>query len=294
VPDRQTALTQINLDDLVAALGLQNRPRLARLARRLLRVPAAKFARQMVEFDDAAGLGGLPEGARLAQKRLARDVRVHGREHLPKGGFLALSNHPGLTDTLALFASLDRDDLMTIALHRPFLANLEHVSKNIFYLSDAPQERMALVRQVARALKAGTAVLTFPAGHIEPDPDVFPGAVESLANWTQSAEVFLRLTPGTPVVPVCVRGVSWKWAARNPLARARRTSEERQLLASALQLLWQLLLGARLVNVDVQIGEPTTPVLGSRFDGEALHRAVVAEMRRLIESTPYGPGESAL
>lgn len=294
MPDREAALTQINLDDLVAALGLQNRPCLARLARFVLRAPAVNFARLVVEFDDVTGGRGLPEGARHTERRLARGVRVHGRERLPKGGFLALSNHPGLTDTLALFAGLDRGDLMTIALHRPFLANLVHVSKTLFYLSDAPQERMALVRQVARALKQGTSVLTFPAGHIEPDPDVFPGAVESLSDWTESAEVFLRLAPGTPVVPVCVRAVTWRAAAGHPLVRFRTSAEAQQLLASALQLLWQLVFGARLITVHVQIGEPITLGPGAEFDGQALHRLVLAEMRRLIENPPLALGDSAL
>ena len=85
-------------------------------------------------------------------------------------------------------------------------------------------------------------------------------------------------------MPVCVRGVTWPTAARHPLVRLRRSPEERQLLASALQLLWQLVFGARLVTVHVQIGEPILPAPGVPFDGEALHRAVLAEMRRLIES----------
>ncbi len=292
--NREAALTQINLDDLVAALGAQNRPWLAGVARRILRRPAVNFARQMVEFDDVTGMRGLPEGARHAERRLARDVRVHGRERLPRGGFLALSNHPGLTDTLALFAALDRRDLMTIALHRPFLANLIHVSQKLFYLADLPQERMALVRQVARAMKAGTAVLTFPAGQIEPDPDAFPGAVKSLGGWTESAEVFLRLAPGTPIVPVCVRGVTSRAAARHPLVRLRRSPDAQQLAASALQLLWQLIFDARLVTIHVQIGHPITPDPGVPFEGEALHRSVLAEMRALIESRPEGRGVSAL
>jgi 1-acyl-sn-glycerol-3-phosphate acyltransferase len=294
VPDREAALTQINLDDLVAALGLRDRPRLARLARVLLRAPAAKFARQVVAFDDVTGLRGLPEGARHLERQLALDVLVHGRERLPKGGFLALSNHPGLTDTLALFAALDRQDLMAIALDRPFLVNLVHVSKHIFYLLDAPQERLSVVRQVARALRAGGAVLTFPAGQIEPDPDEFPGAVESLAQWTDSAEVFLRLAPGTPVVPICVRGVTWRAAVQNPLTRLRGSAEEKQLLASSLQLLWQLLFGARLVTVHVQIGRSVSAPAGTKLDGKELHRLVLAEMQELIDNAPRTPGESAL
>jgi 1-acyl-sn-glycerol-3-phosphate acyltransferase len=294
VPDRQAALTQINLDDLVEALGLQERPKAAGLARAILKGPAVQFARQMVVFDDVTAARGLPEGARHAERRLALDVRVHGRGRLPQAGCLILSNHPGLTDTLALFAALDRPDLMTIALKRPFLTNLIHVSESIFYLSDIPQERMTLVRQVARALKSGTCVLTFPAGHVEPDPDVFPGAAQSLASWTESAEVFLRLAPETPIVPVCVRGVTWRAAAGHPLLRLRRSPADQQLLASALQLLWQLVFAARLVTIHVQIGEPIRPAAGDPFDGPGLHAAVLSEMRHLIEHAPQDEGESAL
>lgn len=294
MPDRKAALTQINLDDFVAALGLSQRPRLARIARLVMRAPAAGFAGKIVEFDDVTGLRGLPEGARHIERQFTLDVRVHNRELLPKGSFLALSNHPGLTDTVALFAALDRQDLMTIALDRPFLVNLVNVSKHIFYLRDVPQERLRVVREAARGLRAGISVLTFPAGHIEPDPDVFPGAVDSLETWTKSAGAFVRLAPGTPVVPVCVRGVTWRAAARNPIVRRHRSAEAGQLLASALQLLWQLLSGSRLVTIHVQIGTPISASPGPELDGERLHRLVLAEMRDLIENAPRDPGESAL
>jgi hypothetical protein len=137
-------------------------------------------------------------------------------------------------------------------------------------------------------------VLTFPAGHVEPDPDVFPGAIDSLASWTESAEIFLRLAPGTPVVPICVRGVTWRAAAAHPLLRLRRSSEDRQLLASALQLLWQLVSAARLVTIHVQIGEPIRQAPGVPFDGPSLHAAVMAGMRYLIEHAPQDEGESVL
>jgi len=294
VQDRLQALIQINLDDLVAALGLEGKPWLAAMAGRLLRLPAVRFARQMVEFDDTTGLHGLPEGARHAERRLAQDVRVHGRERLPAGAFLALSNHPGITDTLALFASIDRRDLMTIALHRPFLHNLVHVSRQLFYLTESPQDRIRLVRQVVRALRNGIPVLTFPAGHIEPDPDEFPGATKALSTWIQSAEVFLRLAPGTPIVPICVRGVTSHALASSAILGNGRSAENRQLLASALQLLWQLLTGARLVTVHVQIGNPIPPRDAPNFDAEQLHRDVIQEMQRMIEAPPQGAGVSAL
>lgn len=292
--DRIRSLTQINLDDLTSALGVQDRPLMGRFARALLRRPAVRFAEQMADFDRVTGDEGLPEGARHAERILAKDVTVFGRELLPAGAFLALSNHPGLTDTLALFAALDRRDLRVIALDRPFLQNLINVSKQLLSLPDDVNQRAALVREAARALRAGTPILTFPAGHIEPDPDVFPGAVESLATWTPSAEVFVRLAPAIPVLPVLVRGVTWNAAAHLWLTRLRRTPEGQQLLASALQLLWQLTFNARPVSVTVQIGTPIRAEGGSRFDAAALHSSVLREMRAMIQNLPVTGGVSAL
>ena len=122
-------------------------------------------------------------------------MRVFGADRLPDGPFLALSNHPGLTDTLALFTALGHPDLKIIALNRPFLLSLPNVSKQLFYVSDNSNERVAPVRRGSMHVRNGGSALTFPAGHSEPDPEVYAGAVESLASWTDSVGVFVRLAP---------------------------------------------------------------------------------------------------
>jgi len=162
-------LTQINLDDLVSSFGSQNRPFFARLLRRLFFRPARRFAGQMLEFDAAVGERGLAEAARLTQRRYVRDVRVFGLDRVPDSAFLALSNHPGMTDTLSLFAALNRPDLKIIALDRPFLLALPNTSRQLFLVRDDPASRMSLVRQVSGHLRSGGSALTFPAGEIEPD-----------------------------------------------------------------------------------------------------------------------------
>jgi hypothetical protein len=153
---------------------------------------------------------------------------------------------------------------------------------------------VTMIRRVARQLKAGGTVLTFPAGHTEPDPDQYPGAVESLHTWLDSATLFVRLAPETAVIPVCVRGVTWAKMANHPLTRLRQSPDDRQLMASAMQLLVQFVLGTRPVTVRVQIGRPIRAV-GSRLTNSgSLHEAVLDEMKRLIESAPEGVGASAL
>ena len=288
------SLTQINLDDLNNALGIQNNPTLTRITRSLFRGAARKFAKQMIDFDSMAGTCGLTESARLTERLYVRDVRVFGADHLPNSAFLALSNHPGMTDTLALFAALKRDDLKIIALDRPFLLSLPNISKQLFYVTENPNDRVALVRHVSAHLRNGGSMLTFPAGHNEPDPDVYDGAVDSLQSWTDSVGVFLRLAPQTPILPIVVRSVVWKRMAHSPIIRFKRTRDERELLVVALQLLAMVMFNIKPVSVIVQIGKPITVKELGTTETQVIHQAVLAEMKRLIENPPEGKGKSAL
>ena len=294
MPSNLDLLTQINLDDLVSSFGWTDRPLLSRLLRRLFLRPARTFAKQMVEFDNGVGSRGLPDGSRLPLRHFVQSLRVYGRENLPASSFLALSNHPGMTDTLALFVALNRPDLKIIALDRPFLNALPNTEKQLFYVKDDSASRMTLVRQASSHIRSGGAALTFPAGHIEPDPDVYPGAVESLQTWTDSVGVFIRMAPETPVVPVLVRGVVRKQSARHWLLKTRKTKEEREKLTAALQLLAHVVFKQKDVHVRVQIGCPIyAKDLGST-DTPVIHQAVLAEMKRLIQNSPEGEGKSEI
>ena len=292
-PYRLNALTAINLDDLVSSFGLENRPKLAWILRLLFAGPARKFAGQMLDFDDAVRRVGLVEAARQTQRRYVRSMRLFS-DPLPAGPFLALSNHPGMADTLALFSALNRPDLKIIAIERPFLRALTNISERLYYVNDDPSKRMALIRQVSAHLRSGGAALTFPAGEIEPDPNVYPGSVKALRGWTDSVGFFVRIAPETAILPVLVRGVVWDRTARHPLTRLRKTREDREKLAAALQLLAHIVLNKKPLDVTVQIGKPITVAeLGSRATRD-LHRAVLGEMTCLIETPPAGNGVSAL
>jgi 1-acyl-sn-glycerol-3-phosphate acyltransferase len=277
-------LTQINLDDLVSSFGWQNNRMLARLLRTLFLKPARTFAVHMVEFDNAVGEHNLPDASRLTLQRYTQSLSVSGREFIPEGPFLALSNHPGMSDTLSLFAALDRSDLKIIALDRPFLNALPNTSRQLFYVRDDSASRVTLIRQVSVHLRNGGAALTFPAGHIEPDPEILPGALESLVSWTESVGVFLRMAPGTAVLPILVSGVIMGSAARHPLVNLKRTKEEKNKLTAALQLLGHVVFRQKDVHVRVQIGRPITVAELGTTDTQATHQAVLAGMRRLIEN----------
>ncbi len=294
MPAPLDALTQINLDDLVNAFGFQDQRLAAAAVRLFFRGAARKFAHQMIDFDADIASHGLAEAARRTERIYVRDLRLYGRSNLPAGPVLALSNHPGMTDTLALFAALGLPQLKIIALNRPFLLSLPHLSRQLFFVTDDPSDRVALIRHVSSHLRNGGSLLTFPAGHTEPDPDVYPGALESLSTWTDSAAVFLRFAPQTAIVPLLVRSVVWKRPAHSPLVRLKRTRDERELLVVAVQLLMQVLFNLKPVTVKVQIGRPVSLPASDRRDSAPLHQAILEEMKSMIAQPASDPGESVL
>jgi len=290
------SLTKINLDDLVSSFGWENYPTLASILRRLFIRPARTFAHHMVEFDEAVEQVGLGEAARrVLRAHYVEDVRVHQKENVPPGGpVLFLSNHPGMVDTLSLFSTIHRTDLRIIALHRPFLVSLVNVSLQLSFISDDNAERIRTTREVSSHLRNGGAALTFPAGEIEPDPTVYEDALDSLDKWTVSAGVFIRFAPDTKIVPVLVSGVVWDKAVKHFLTRLKRTRQERDKLAAALQAFPMLAFNTRPTTVHVQFAKPITlEEVGSK-DTRAIHEVIIERMRGLILNKPTDDGVSAL
>jgi len=289
------SLTEINLDDLVAAFGWQNSPFLRGLLRLAFRRLAAKFADQVLAFDGQVGLAGLPEGARKSVSSFVKDIRIFGPENLPASGpVLVLSNHPGMTDTLCLFAALRRPDLRIIAFRRPFLQALPNISSHLIYVSEEPVDRMGAVRKASSHLRQGGALLTFPAGEIEPDPDVYPGAGASLERWLDSAGVFVRFAPQTRIVPILVRNVLWDKAVRHPLTHLRSGREQREQLGASIQLLLQTLFNLTPVTVRLQVAAPIgLDEVGSTATA-AIHAVVLQRMRQLLNNPPVGQGVALL
>lgn len=289
-------LTRINLDDLVSSFGWEGQRLPSAVLRRVFFRPAHAFARQMVEYGDLVGQVGLHQAScRALQQRYIRDLRIHGREHIPsEGPALFLSNHPGLADTISLFAALPRTDLRIIALHRPFLVSLPNISSYLTYISDDPGERMRAVRQVSTHLRAGGAALTFPAGRIEPDPGVHSGAQEALKEWTDSSAIFLRFAPDLQIVPVLVSGVIWERTARHWLTRFKRTRAEREKLAAALQLLAIVARGERPTTVHVHVATPITRQEAGSTDPACIHEILMERMRCLLGNRDMDEGVSVL
>ena len=277
--NRLDTLTHISVKDLLEGFGLAQVRRGRRMLEWLSWLPARRFAREVAAYDRVVGEQGLQAGARWILRQSIQNLQIEGQNTVPVSGpVLILCNHPGLTDAMAVFASLPRRDLRVVAGERSFLRALPNTSRHLIYVPDDSLARLGVVRAGVSHLRQGGALLTFPAGRIEPDPAVLPGAVESLQTWSESIVLFVRLAPQTQIVPAIVRGVLAPASLRNPLTRLRREQKDRERLAATLQILLQSALAAyRPANVRVTFGTPI------QADPATVMQAVTDQARRLIE-----------
>lgn len=151
---------------------------------------------------------------------------------------------------------------------------------------------MRAVRQITSHLRTGGSALTFPAGKIEPDPDVHTGAVNALKDWMHSSGIFMRFVPDLQIVPVLVSGVIWKRAARHWLTRFKRSREDREKLAASLQLLAMVVRDARPTKVHVSFGEPITRSEVDPLNPACIHAKLMERMHLLLEQESKEKGTS--
>ena len=277
-------LTRLSADDILNAFGLGSVRRGRRAWRALCRPAARRLAHDVARYDEEVGVGGLGAGARLVLPRYVQQVEVAGQDGIPlTGPLLIAANHPGLTDTVALFASLPRPDLRILAAERPFLRALPNTCQRLIFAPEEPRQRLTALRAIIAHFRSGGAVLTFPGGAIEPDPAVLPGAVTALGQWSESVGALVRLAPEIQVVPAVVSGVLSERAQRHPFTRLRRHQRDREWLGAILQLLVPTY---HQVRVRVAYGPPmaAAELLGHDRAATRITARVAAEARRLIEA----------
>ncbi len=279
--ERVRELTGICAEDLLSAFGVDGSGRVQTVLKSLASVPARRLAREISTYDELVGRAGLPAAGSWMLGRMSREAIFRGAGEISREGpLLVAANHPGLTDAVALFAAIPREDLRVIAAERPFLAALPNTSRALIPVPPDAGGRSSAIRGAARHMRSGGAVLTFPGGRIEPDPAVMPGAAEALGAWHGSVDLFARLVPGLVVVPAVVSGVISRDALKNPITRIRGTPRDREWLAATLQVLVPAL---RDVTTRVEFGVPIRPA-----GEDPVGPQVVEAARRIIEAVRPG------
>src|SRR5690606_37592145 len=188
--DNLTLLTQANAREILAAFKIDRLGRFQPLAEFLASFPARRLSRQILRFDDLVGEKGLAAAGRYILNEFTASARIEGQQHVPGcEPMLAVANHPGMVDTMAVCVALEsRPDLKIIASEREILRLIPHIRSRLLFVSPHAGNRSGLLRDAASHLRQGGALLTFPAGTIEPDPTL-RNAADTLASWSDSSEL---------------------------------------------------------------------------------------------------------
>jgi 1-acyl-sn-glycerol-3-phosphate acyltransferase len=244
--------------------------------RRLMRPIAHHVAGRFVRYDWALGEVGICDGSAWIVDDATGGLAVEGREGVPaQGPLLVVANHPGLSDAVALLSALGREDAWLVTADYPFLRAMRLASQRFLFVSDNRADRLSAFRSIVSRLRAGETVIVFPAGGLELDPALSrETALASLATWSRSIELLARLAEGTLVIPAAISGVVSRFAFDHPLAKRRGVLQERQRMATLLQL---ALPAYKPRRVSVSFGVPIAPCVG-----RDVHAAVIDAMHALI------------
>lgn len=281
-------LTRINIEDLLAGIGLDRSVMRRALIRLLCRTPARRLAQRILDFDRDIGTVGLGAGSRAVLSTLGVRASVLGAERIPaKGPLLLTANHPGVGDVLLACASVRRDDLRIVAAERPFLRSLAHLSSCLIYVTrEGTEARLMAFRQAADHLRRGGALLTFPAGAIEPDPALHEReAASAFDHWSHSIDMLVRRAADTQVIPVLISGVLSRRAQANPLTWLCRERQHREWLGATLQLAFR---SYATVDAEITFGSPIT-VAAAGGQKSSVTDCVIEAMRTLLASCRVSP-----
>lgn len=214
-------LAELSAKELVIALGVRGAsPQLERALSLPFTALSRRLGNTLAEMDAAVSERGLPAAAQQALSRFG--IALHTRGALPtQGPCLVLANHPGAYDALGLMSALGRKDLAILSADRVFLRALPRVSQHLVFVGEQPAARAGALKRALACLRAGGAVLHFPAGQIEPDADFDSDAAGWLKPWQPGVAALVQATARYDgrVLLAGVRGVHSRRAKQHPLNR---------------------------------------------------------------------------
>ena len=259
---------------------------------------ARRFARDLADFDAEIAACGVAFASQQLMARYGGQLVAAGVERIPRAGpTLFVGNHPGLMDSLAIYATAPRPEVQALARPQPLLLLLSALAPNLLLLPDDGPERGGALRAVLGSLRAGGALVLFPAGHLEPEPCLPETGDDPLGPWSSGLGTLVRLAARDDlplrIVPTAISGVlsAATWRRFRPLIRLRRDVRGRADLAAFLQLAFPSL-GP--TTVRVRYGTPlcAADLAAESTDSAALTARVRATVRALLtaDSGDGAPG----
>jgi hypothetical protein len=242
--------------DLTKAFGLPPTESAKSAVRLLLGKVACKAAQFAMEVDHAVAAGGAAGGARKSLPHFVKSYEARGLENIPPTGpLIVASNHPAFIDSFVITAFMERPDYKIIIGDIPFLENMPHIRN---YAIFAPEEgnttgRMQVIRESIRHLRQGGALLIFPRGAIEADPEFMSDPGAEFHYWSRSLEIFMRRVPNLQILATAVSGVISPAAMRHPITWLRKARPDKQRLAFIYQLAWQILGGRQKFDLSPRV-----------------------------------------
>jgi len=263
-------LARLSAREMVAALGVRSGPAWVHRGLELPLYAASRgLAQTLATLELEIASLGLPAAAGAALARCGVALRVSGATPT-SGPCLVLANHPGAYDALALMRAVGRRDLLILAADREFLRALSGLSAHLLFVGDAPSERAGALKRALKRLRAGGAVLHFPAGRIEPDADFAPLGAKLLEAWQPGVSALLKACESV-AGSVFVAGVRGVHSPRAKRLLLNRLAEKRGV--TTLSPLVQLVAKLRDVDASVRL-EP----VGVVRDELALKNALLSAL----------------
>jgi hypothetical protein len=227
--------------ELCQAAGLRTGGWQQRAVAAVMNRPIDSVAHLFSEIDATIGRDGIAAGFAALLSRFVRDPIIKGIQNLPpEGPLLVISNHPGAYDVLLIGATLARRDLRILTSTTALYRVMTNWHRQTIEVGTTPEDGMRSIRESVRHLRSGGALLIFPSGLVEPDPDLLPGAREAMEAWRPGIEALVNLAPRAAVVQAIASGVlSPRWM-NNPLLRIQRVDWQRRKLAEMIQVIEQM------------------------------------------------------
>jgi 1-acyl-sn-glycerol-3-phosphate acyltransferase len=274
-------LTETLIFELTKALALPQTERAKSIVRFVFGRAARSAAEVGIGLDRAVAEGGVCAGARWILPRFVKSYGARGIENIPRHGPLVIaSNHPAFVDSVVISAYVDRPDYKVIIGNIPFFKNLPHLSQHAIFAPEKSDTvgRMHVIRDSIRHLKLGGALLIFPRGGIEPDPEFMPEPDGEFDHWSRSLEIFMQRVPDLQILVTIASGVISHSAIRHPITWLRRARPDRQRLAFMYQFVRQLLSGRQIFDLMPRV------TFGEILSGKN-HAHILAEIEQAARRT---------